>query len=311
MFALVVFGDVETAPANPIYSFTTINAPGAGYFGTFAYGINSSGQIVGTVFTGSRPGFCCEYGFLDTGGSFTTIAGPGAEGTDARGINNNGQIVGIISVFHGGLVGFVDTGGSFAYIGPNRIALGINDSSQIVGRDGNDGFVDTGGIFTTIDVPGGMFTTASGINNSGQIVGQFTDAFGLIHGFVDMGGSVTTVDVPGATSTEAFGINDSGQIVGIFYDAFGAIHGFVDTGGSFTTVDVPGSTLGTTIVNGINDSGQVVGYFSIGGADEGFLATPVATPEPPSLLTLATCLVALLAIACRRKRAGVRKRPTA
>ena len=35
--------------------------------------------------------------------------------------------------------------------------------------------------FTTIDVPGALSTGASGINDSGQIVGTFTDALGL-HG---------------------------------------------------------------------------------------------------------------------------------
>jgi hypothetical protein len=46
MFAMVVFGGVETALANPIYSFTTIDVPGANGI-TAASGINNSGQIVG------------------------------------------------------------------------------------------------------------------------------------------------------------------------------------------------------------------------------------------------------------------------
>jgi len=44
-FAMVVFGGVETAFANPSYSFTTIDGP-EGY-DTALYGINNSGQIVG------------------------------------------------------------------------------------------------------------------------------------------------------------------------------------------------------------------------------------------------------------------------
>ena len=49
------------------------------------------------------------------------------------------------------------------------------------------GFVDTMGTFITIDVPGADpgRTTASGINNAGQIVGSFTNATGT-HGFLAM-----------------------------------------------------------------------------------------------------------------------------
>src|SRR5712675_2462200 len=51
-------------------------------------------------------------------------------------------------------------------------------------------------IFTQIDVPGAIFTTASGINNAAQIVGTFGDV-SVGHGFLDTGGSFTQIDVPG------------------------------------------------------------------------------------------------------------------
>jgi probable HAF family extracellular repeat protein len=40
---------------------------------------------------------------------------------------------------------------------------------------------------STIDVPGSPNTSANGINNAGQIVGQFEDSPGT-HGFLDVGG---------------------------------------------------------------------------------------------------------------------------
>ncbi|MBV8845636.1 MAG: hypothetical protein JO307_22755 [Bryobacterales bacterium] len=109
IFAMVVFCGTETAFANPIYSFTTIDVPGASE--TFAGGINNSGQIVGSfnVF-----GTLMTHGFLDINGSFTTIDFPGATGaTNAYGINNTGQIVGVFSGTGGLAQGFLDTGGSF------------------------------------------------------------------------------------------------------------------------------------------------------------------------------------------------------
>jgi uncharacterized membrane protein len=61
-----------------------------GSFLTAANGINTTGQIVGN-FSKATGG----HGFLDTGGSFTTIDVPGSSLTSAFGINAKGQIVGL------------------------------------------------------------------------------------------------------------------------------------------------------------------------------------------------------------------------
>src|SRR6516164_9805057 len=74
MCAMVVFGGVGTAFADTIYSFTTIDVPGAG--GTETRGINDSGQIVGESSLGA---------FVDTGGTFTLINVPGASSTGPSG----------------------------------------------------------------------------------------------------------------------------------------------------------------------------------------------------------------------------------
>src|SRR3954470_2534401 len=65
--------------------------------------------------------------------------------------------------------------------------------------------------FTQIDVPGANQMFARGINDAGQIIGDFQDSTAfLFHGFLYTGGSFTQYDVPGATDTEAFGINNAG-----------------------------------------------------------------------------------------------------
>jgi uncharacterized membrane protein len=116
--------------------------------------------------------------------------------------------------------------------------------------------------FTTIDAPGSTGTTAQGINDAGQIVGNFQDATGG-HGYLLDGATFTTIDVPGSIGNSAAeGINDAGQIVGIFIvAATGRRHGFLLDGSTFTTIDVPGAT--DTFVFGINDAGQIVGTFPI------------------------------------------------
>jgi probable HAF family extracellular repeat protein len=101
-------------------------------------------------------------------------------------------------------------------------------------KDGHlHGFLlDVDGSYTTLDVPGAD-TEADGINDAGQIVGQYGDEFGDYHGFllhVD-GSYYTTFDVPGASLTLPYGINASGQIVGSYQGADGTYHGFIATPG--------------------------------------------------------------------------------
>jgi len=131
----------------------------------------------------------------------------------------------------------------------------------------------SGTMAETIDVPGADpgSTAANGINDTGQIVGQFGDATGF-HGFLrNTDGSFTTIDVPGASGTFAQGINNTGQIVGQFGDAMG-IHGFLrDTDGSFTTIDVPAGFGDSTRAFGINNAGQIVGESQDMALTHGFL----------------------------------------
>jgi probable HAF family extracellular repeat protein len=97
------------------------------------------------------------------------------------------------------------------------------------------GFLLSGGSFTTLDAPGSTLTLALGINDAGQIVGEY-EASGRFHGFLLSGGSFTTLDPPGSTFTNALGINNVGQIVGLYSDASGRTHGFLAT-----SVPEPGS----------------------------------------------------------------------
>jgi hypothetical protein len=201
--------------------------------------------------------------------SFTTIDVPALHVDEAfSGINDSGQIVGDFADLSG-RHGFVDTAGSFTTFDVpgafTTTASGINNSSQIVGGYDGHSYLSTGGIITTISVPGALSSTALGINDSRQIVGRYSDASGT-HGFLDTGAGFTTIDVPGATPTSANGINNSGQIVGQ-----GGFHGFLEVGGSFTTIDVPGAL--NTAANGINNSAQIVGSYGSPNLDHGFVFT--------------------------------------
>src|SRR5689334_5293645 len=84
----------------------------------------------------------------------------------------------------------------------SAIALGINTTVQIVGSYYGAAYIHHGflldqGGYTTLDVPGSNYTRASGINDSGQIVGYYF-AGTESHGFLLDPGGYTPLDVPGA-----------------------------------------------------------------------------------------------------------------
>ena len=136
--------------------------------------------------------------------------------------------------------------------------------------------------FTTLGVPGAAYTLALGINNAGQIVGQYQDAGFALHGFLrDLYGGFDTLDVAGSTYTKLNGINQAGQSVGTYVDAVPSTHSFRwDFDFSFTVIDVPDAT--DTSANGINIIDQIVGgYVDAGESVHGFLVD-VDAPTPRS-----------------------------
>jgi probable HAF family extracellular repeat protein len=120
--------------------------------------------------------------------------------------------------------------------------------------------------FTTIDVPGAVFTSASGINARGDIVGSYTDGTGRAHGFLLRDGEFTTIDFRDAAGTVvagtgAAGIGPSGEIVGT-YSVVGesavSAHGYrLTTQGEFVAVNYPGH-INTTLQRILPD-GTILG----------------------------------------------------
>ena len=93
----------------------------------------------------------------------------------------------------------------------------INNFGQIVGCHAlcSHGYLLSGSAFTSIDITGAVSTQASGINDAGQIVGNYYDGTTL-HGFIYDGTTFTTIDAPGAFLTSIFRINNAGTIVGYY-----------------------------------------------------------------------------------------------
>jgi probable HAF family extracellular repeat protein len=225
--------------------------------------------------------------------TLTTVDYPGFVSVTAPiDMNNLGDMVGYYDnpggVFHGYLklkdAPFVpvDFPGAAA-----TVTVGINDNRDVVGvyidqAGFQHGFRLSNGVFTSIDVPGaaqtrgvtfefggGLGTAAFGINNNGDIVGEYADENKVAHGFLLRDGQYTTIDAPDApqlpgTESMAVRINSHGDIVGsVNIAAWRESRGFLLKDGQYTTIEHPESAgyFGTVAV-GLNDHGDVAGSFT-------------------------------------------------
>ncbi len=176
---------------------------------------------------------------------------------------------------------------------------GINNYGELVGEYFQGGnrfpFSEVDGVFTTLPEPlGGDRASANGVNDLGQIVGDFRNASLGSSAFLYSGGSFTQLDDPNAVApgdTLAGGINNSGVVVGWYQDSSSHVHGFKYVNGSYSTVDVPGATL--TEVKGINNQGVMVGwyedgsFFTHGFIDDNGVVTKIDDPNAALLGTYA------------------------
>jgi uncharacterized membrane protein len=105
----------------------------------------------------------------------------------------------------------------------------------------------------------------AGINNRGEITGEYLRPDGESGLYRDRRGRISSFDVPGAMGTEAVRISGRGQIVGQysndtpFVNDSAAVRAYVTDRGRFVRLDVPGAELTTAF--GVNDRGWVVGGY--------------------------------------------------
>jgi hypothetical protein len=143
--------------------------------------INDNGQVLASNFS------CCNlpdfiYDIKTAG--ITPISFPGATVTSLIAINNNGQVLGVASGGAAGVVYFIYSAGVFTPLASPAGCSpdGINDSDEIVGNCFKDGvfqgFLYKSGNLTYIVYNGNSNlnnTFVSDINDSGEIVGTFSD----------------------------------------------------------------------------------------------------------------------------------------
>jgi hypothetical protein len=267
----IVSGFLALAPAvsaGQSSSIITFDGPGTGTRSTGAYGMNSTGTIVGTVIPPSNK----TYGFLrQTNGNMTKVIYPGAQYTNVFGINDSGTIVGSYSGRHeqvflrtadGKFTSFVPSNTQFLEGFAFIDNLGNVAGTIITTSDFFECYVRTSdGTITLFAGPLGFDCEVTGIFN-GTVTGNYGAPTGYFAGFLRAPDGTFTVFLPNVQVAEVY-LNKSGTAAGAFYfpGGGGSMDGFLrTTDGVLDLFTVPGSV--PLNVSGINDSGAVTGYWA-------------------------------------------------
>jgi len=254
-----------------------------------AWGINNQDQVVGlSSGNGNLAG-----GFLWQGGQISEIS-PNNVYKDALALNDAGQVVG---QFHSN-----SGDGDHAYRwqndvlldldapGAQSLAWGINQNGVVVGSSSAVSppgpFRWENGAMIGLGTLGGTVGSASGINDSGDIVGWSLRAgSSQKHAFLWHSGNMSEIAALSAYDrSTAEDINNSGEVVGIVRIS-GLDEGYVYAAesGAYLLQNLvpPGSGWSEFSPRAINDAGQVVGDGTINGSRHACLMT--RHPPVPAL----------------------------
>ncbi len=215
--------------------------------GMLAQGINDRGEVVGRYRTNGQPANQTRGFIRRADGTFEPFDYPGVASTAISDINNLGHMVG-------------ETRSDLTSFGLTR------------------GFVHTNGVSAEIHFPGAVLSRAYGINDAGDIVGQYQLEDSVNRPFLLRNGSyseiVPTGSPDGLVSALAFNISDNGMVLGTYRNTNNVTKTWVmSASGTFSYPELPGS--GRTI----NNAGQISGTYndaSNSNAVTAFVATPKA-----------------------------------
>jgi len=253
LLALAVAGIAATQDAARGQAFTILDDPFAQnqshqtWCATYPQGISGS-TVAGYYDVYAAP---YSYGFIYSGGTFTTLTGFESRVVRAKAFGVSGSNV---------------TGIAY-YTAPNApLVQNINNGLYYYCK--SRGFIYSGGVINYFDAPAGAGITEPAAISGGTVVGHFYDQNSKIHGFIYNGGTWTTLDPPSPTLINAFATGISGStVVGSFCDNnTGNWHGFIYSGGVWTILDAPGSSNNGTQAVAISGSNILVhGNYSTGG----------------------------------------------
>ena len=235
---------------SPLYSVRYIGVPDAASSAAFA--ISSTGLIAGEARTYRAD----RLAFHESATGPMTLA----VAATAAGVNSAGTVVGtpwteagpFATVWQNGAAAFLEITESYA--------TALNERGDVAGSGWNSGrtwaFVHSGGATTFIDA--GVWSTASGISNTGQVVGYAEMSSGSMRAFSwTPAGGVQYIGTLGGRHSYGNAVNERGAIVGTSTNASGYLRAFLYNGG-MTDLGTFGGT--TSAAYDVNGSGHAVGY---------------------------------------------------
>ncbi len=253
------------AAATAAYTVTNLGSLGGTgeYPVTEPAAINANGQVTGFSYTSTTIKEPCPYpsktqcsfqpqhAFLWSNGTMTDLGTLGGQdqGSSGNAINLSGEVVGL----------------------SQTKTAGVTHAALWTGKK----TVDLGAL---APLSSGSWSSAFGINDSGQVVGswapsQSTSGTGA-HPWLYSNGTMTSLPEPTDLTTPSCtpsAINNNGQIIGDCRDASGTEHGVLWQNGTVTTLGTLGG-LQVTNLTAINNNGQIAGWGTTStGATDGFL----------------------------------------
>lgn len=245
------------------YLLVDMGVPDGG-ISSYATGINPDGVVVGFY---STPAFS-QRAYVYSGGVMSDLGTLGGAISSATAINRHGRIVGFAETTQGALHAYSYRGDGLKdldprYEGSEMAAWALNGRGEVVGAKGlsspSMAFVHHNGLLTELGTLGGTSSVATGINDSGQIIGSASTADDVEnHAFVYQNGTMTDLGTLGGTYSGATGINASGQIVGYSSMADESLHAFLFTNGLMQDLGLLPGHFGC-MAWALNDRGDAVG----------------------------------------------------
>jgi probable HAF family extracellular repeat protein len=266
-------------------TYTMTDLGSLGYGTTVATAINAGGQITGESYLGTEVQVKCPiprdkppcfthpgHAFLWSNGKLTDLGTLGGLDSSGSAINDLGEVVGTSGTSIGSSA-FTDQSGTMTAINTGNPAA-VNDSGEIAGGGPFPVVNEPGDVFeqaftyqngqTTVlgllPGEGGVFTAASAINSSGEVVGSGDNSASDERAWKDQNGTMTDIGTLGGPQASASAINKSGQIVGFSQTKSDADHGFLSSGGKMTDLGL------NVFPNAISDLGAIVGQGQTGDA---------------------------------------------
>lgn len=193
-----------------------------------------------------------------------------------------------------------------SYSPSGTTAVAINNLNQVTGNTGYfQSFLwsqETG--FTLINAPGpGGYSSASDINNLGQVVGSAGAPDAGFEGYAwslngpDFNIGLLPDIVPGLGGTFAKGINDQSQVVG--YEGSSSTLEYrailYEEGTLYDLNNLIPANSGWTLETAfdINNQGQIVGTGVFNGQEQDFLLSPISGTDPEPIPEPSTTLATL------------------